>query len=320
MRTIAYLSPTSISKFRESTLEFYRLYLADIRAPRLAQTEPMAAGSAFDAKVKSELVRRIFGGGDLGRFDFHTMFCKQVEPAQRDFGIGAADAIFRAYESSGALAELLSAIDSGVVAPRFEFTSTSSVEDGVLGDFDGVPLLGKPDLAFCDSAGVGVILDWKVNGYCSRSPTSPKPGYWRLRDKRGVRAHPDFRPSVGAGLVYNTGRPLELVDLTWAQQLAIYGWLARYPVAGHFTTWIEQICNGTPAPWPDLRIASHRCVISEAWQRSLHAEIVGIWGVISSGWIFRDLSEDESRARCAKLDLGLSGESADDAWFNSVTR
>ena len=55
MRKPEYLSPTSISLHEKDVDEFYSRYLADNKMPRMAQTQPMAIGSAFDAFCKSYL-------------------------------------------------------------------------------------------------------------------------------------------------------------------------------------------------------------------------------------------------------------------------
>ena len=64
MKTIQYLSPSSIAKYKDNPDEFYMNYLSDKAPPRFPQTEPMAVGSSFDAYVKSYLHQQLFGKSD----------------------------------------------------------------------------------------------------------------------------------------------------------------------------------------------------------------------------------------------------------------
>lgn len=347
MREIKYLSPSSIMTWRQDKTEFYLKYLADDRPPRLAQTKPMSVGSAFDAYVKSYLHRSLFGDSDP-KFEFTTLFETQVESQNRDWAIEAGEYCFHAYKTSGALADLMLLLNSSPSDPRFEFTATgvvandeslntgldqsvTSVRDGVLAAIGNVVLLGKPDAQFVTASGIDVVLDWKVNGFCSNYGMSPKPGYVKIRDgwdasrekpSRGANtAHKDSWPVMHGGLMMNTSKSLHQVDNDWALQLSIYSWLCGEPVGGDFVVAIDQlVCKPDTVDSPLIRVAQHRNFISSTYQEDLYREIQEIWGVVQSDWIFRDISHDESLERCAILDGQAAALRGAGDWFTSVTR
>ena len=82
MRHPTYLSPTSISLFYTDLREYYLQYLCDNRPERMPQTAPMAAGSAFDAYVKSYIYENLIGKDP--KFELSTLFEAQVESQHRD--------------------------------------------------------------------------------------------------------------------------------------------------------------------------------------------------------------------------------------------
>lgn len=321
MRKCEYLSPTSLNKFKKSPRDFYRDYLADTRAPRQAQTGAMAVGSAFDAFVKSKLMEKLYGESS-GKYTFEALFEKQVEAPRRDQALIDGRHAFESYVRSGAFADLLVEMLQSSKPPRFEFTSQGSVtgsdgNNGTLASVGGVPFLGKPDAEFMDTGSNNIILDWKVNGYYSKSPVSPYIGYCLVRDgwdatvapasRSNGKSHEKFVGSTGRGLRYNTALNLEDVNEDWATQVAIYAWLAGKQVGEHFLCCIEQLCcdNTKGYPAPLIRVATHRCPVSAKYQQDTYSFAVSVWEIIKSGWIFRDLSEDQSRAQQEIMDRGV---------------
>lgn len=307
MRKPEYLSPSSISKFIKSPLEFYKDYLADNRQPKYPQTGAMSVGSGFDAFVKCELVKALYGEAS-GRFDLETMLNKSVSPGNLEFARNSGAHCLEEYKRSGAFSDLLIEMQQSVLKPRFEFTDQKVVDDGVMGNVQGVPLLGKPDSDFVDSGNNKVILDWKVNSYCSKSGASPAKGYALCRDPDGTRySHKDFISSTGKGLRYNTAMCLEDVNEDWGRQLCIYGWLSGQPVGSRFLCAIEQLAcaPGKNNNIPSIRCVSHRAFVSEKFQKDLFTQALGIWNIIQSGWIFREMSEDASRKLQESLDRGV---------------
>lgn len=355
MRKPKYLSPTSVSKFYDDRSEFYLTYLADNRPPRLPQTKPMSIGSSFDAYVKAYLYERIIGKVNSA-FEFDTIFINQVESHNRDWALVHGEYVFACYKKSGALSNLVIELADAMEEPRFEFTVEARVTHE--STIEGIPLLGKPDVFFVSKNGERVIIDWKVNGYCGSGNTSPKKEYIWVSDGWGLDIAPPSRNNRMChrsaqvmsinGVNINISSYFEEIDVSWSAQLSIYSWLLGEPVGGKFLIGIDQIaCNGAKTfdmiqdndssyilaqdvhrsishNYPLVRIASHRARISEQFQQDLFSKIRECWGLIESGYIFNNLSREESDARCTILDdyyLALTdSEDPKEQWFTNMAR
>lgn len=328
MRKPQYLSPTSLNWFYKNQQEFYLMYLADKRPPRFPQTQPMAVGSAFDAYAKSFLHEKIFGVGHDPKFAFQTIFESQVEEQNRDFGIIAGKHVFDEYKRNGALADLLLDLQKAIGPPKFELQIQGAINghrEGVTMEMGDVPFLGKPDVAYINKFGANVILDWKVNGYCSKYNVSPMQGYVRLREDGSNKGqHKNAQLMNHKGVMINVAGFLEHFDDEWARQLAIYGWLCGMDVGSDFIVAVDQVVCKPAAPRPLLRIAEHRLRISAGYQWDTFAKAQQAWAIINSDHFFRDVSKEESQARCLALDNtadALKGDGSDnDAWFAKITR
>lgn len=304
MRTREYLSPSAIATFKKDKEEFYTSYLSDVKLPREPQTEPMSIGSSFDAHVKSYLHDKLFGTKDPA-FELTTIFEAQVEPHNRDYALVRGRKAFQDYEKSGALNDLFIDLSQAVDTPRFEFEVRGGAKSQVF-DATGLVLLGKPDCYYHNKEGHPVILDWKCNGHSGNSNVSPKPGYVRLRHCDGTVpksiAHKDARLGTKYGMTVNLDKRLEDVDESWSAQLAIYGWVLGEEVGSEFLTCIDQIVAKPTAGFPILRVAEHRTWVSPEFQLQLLKDAKEIWDVIKSDHIFRELSFEDSKARCETLD------------------
>lgn len=305
MRIPTYLSPSSLAMFEKSPEEWYLQRGSEARAPRFPQTKPMSIGSAFDAYVKSAMYETLFGAGADPRFEFDAIFTSQVEEHNRDWAKENGKYVFDCYQQCGAYNELLELLQQSKYSPQFEFTATGTI--------GGVPLLGKPDLRFVHSSGAHVILDWKVSGYCSKTPTSPCKNYRLVRDcwdasvakaTRGAGTpHKDYQPIVWKGVEIHAGW-LEDANPDWSDQLAIYAWMLGEPVGNEdVVVCIDQLC-GKPAAfeYPLLRVANNRSRISSDYQHKLLARLTKCWEAISSGNIFNDLTPEENAERLEVLD------------------
>lgn len=304
MRTPDYLSPTSLKLFEADKDAFYLRYLADNRPPRDPQTQPMAAGSAFDAFCKSFLYYRLFGHyGPDNQYERDAIFESQVEAHNRDWARRAGENLFALYKKSGALADLMGELNTSASDPRFEF----AVQDTIHGNSGAVPLLGKPDIFFINDQGCRVLLDWKVNGYCGKSMTSPQPGYVNCRDgwlpserkpsPRNRLPHKDCSPVSFRGIRINDRISMEYVNGDWAAQTTTYAWLLGEDIGSDgLVVGIEQLC-GVPTDKDDplVRCASHRCRVSNDYQINLHSRYVHAWTLIKSGNIFPEMGENTGR-------------------------
>ncbi len=293
-------------------------YLCETRTPRDPQTAPMAVGSAFDAKIKSWLVERLLG--KRPEFEYDTLFIQQVEEQNRDTARAAGEEVFKAYVEQGALNDILLDLEGCIGEPRFEAQLEAPVSmSGVFGD---VPLLGKPDIYFITKLGARIIFDWKVNGYYSAKPVSPKPGYVRQRTKdprTNGRSHDKAMVMMQDGIKISVMHPLCSVEKTWAAQLSIYAWLLGEPIGSQFIAAIDQIAVAKDSlDTREFRIAQHRSVVTEKFQTDLYLTAHAIWNQIKSGHIFEDKSREDSDKHCRMLD-----EMADmppDADFDDLMR
>jgi hypothetical protein len=319
VRKPEYISPSSLATWRRNPEEYYIRYLCDERLPRFPQTDPMAVGSSFDAYVKSHLYS-ILVGKPNAKYEFQALFEAQVEPHARTKALEAGKHVFDNYKRTGALAELLTAMKGSLGEPRFEFEIQSVI--GHKGR--EVWFLGRPDVFFINHLSGHVILDFKVNGYYSRSAQSPKPGYVRILP--GGHVHPNCVGNIKEhyGIKINSGIQLEDIDIDWAAQLSIYSWLCGCDVGSDWVAAIDQIvCKPCWTGYPELRFAQHRCLVGVDFQRKLFNEAADLWDVITSGWVFRDMTEQDSRGRCELLDATvkeLKSNSSDNQDFLALIK
>jgi hypothetical protein len=298
MRKPEYVSPTSLALWRKSPEEFYIRYLCETRLPREKQTGPMAVGSAFDAYVKSHLYQTLVGKGDP-KYEFTTLFETQVEPHNRDVALIDGKHVFEAYKSYGPLADLLKEMQDCLSEPKFEIEIKGTISH----NGREVSFLGRPDVFFMNKEGGHISIDWKVNGYYSKYGQSPMKGYVRIFP--GLHGHIDCIPGYHHGMKINKLYTLDMLNEDWAAQLSIYSWLCGVDVGSDFIAGIDQIsCNRAKAKnsIPDLRISQHRTLIDPDYQRKLFESSADVWETITSDHIFRDLSYEDSKARCQLLD------------------
>ncbi len=271
----------------------------------------MSIGSAFDAYVKNFLHSRLFGENFDPRFKLETIFEAQVEAHNRTTAwIDGAHA-FECYRRSGALADLLLDLEGSVGTPRFEFDVKGVINgyrEGVTKNVEGMILMGKPDCSYINKYGTSVILDFKVNGFYSDYPVSPKPGYLRLRSGSEnivtkLGPHKDCMPMSHNGTLINVATYLERVDITWGRQLCFYAWLCGCEIGSDFIVGIDQVvCKPSGQKYPQIRIAEHRLRSHSDFQWAEFANAQAIWEAVHSDHIFRDLSYEDSKNLCATLD------------------
>ncbi len=332
MKKREYLSPSAIALFyNEGPKPYYLRYLSDIKLENEPQTQPMSIGSSFDAYAKSYLHERLFGKGNDARFEFQAIFEAQVEPHNRDWALMHGKYVFNQYLKSGALNDLYVELSQAQGTPRFEFEVKGVVNgdrESMVAVVNNVVLLGKPDVFYHNKEGFPVILDWKVNGYCAKSPTSPKPGYIRLRHCDGTVpksvAHKDAVIGLLHGARINTAKYLEGVDSDWAGQLAVYGWLCGQEVGTPFLTGIDQLVCKPTGGFPEIRVAEHRTQVSKEYQLVYFQKAQNLWDIVQSDHIFREMSKEDSTALCTLLDGFSASESVslntdEDKMFKEMT-
>jgi hypothetical protein len=278
----------------------------------MPQTPPMSIGSAFDARVKSWLIKRLSLDDNGGQYGFEALFEKQVEPHNRDWALAASEWCMAQYQSSGALLDLVRELALAVEPPRFEF----GVDGKIKTSFGEVPITGRPDIYFKMKSKRRVLLDWKVNGFCSNSPTTPAPGYVKCRDswsggagykptRNNLMPHPNAFPQLVDGVLLSAV-PLENVDGDWATQLITYAWLLGERVGEDdgLIIGIEQLV-GVPREgqtYPHIRVATHRSFCTHDFQMSVLDMYRACWQALQEGHIFTTLPKGESLAKQQELD------------------
>jgi len=287
---VKYMSYSSIKLYLKDQEEYYSKYLTKDRPPRMPQTQPMSIGSAFDARIKSHLHERLFGRIDP-KYTFEALFEEQVQEHNRDWALEHSAYVFNAYKQSGAVVDLMLELEQAIDDPRFEF----KVEGNVIheSEIEGVPLLGYPDIYFITKEGYHVVYDWKVNGYCSNSATSPKKGFLKITDgwssdlikhsRSHDSSHKDAMALVVSGILLNIAVPFEDCFQDWAEQLSIYGWLEGMAVGGKIIGGIDQlICDPTKGTSrPLIRVARFRGKISPEFQKAWFTTIYEVWKAVN---------------------------------------
>lgn len=333
MRTPKHLSPSGIGMYLEDPSKYYLVYLSDNKPEKMAQTEPMAVGSAFDAFVKSYLYHAIYGEGKDARYELMALFEAQVEPARRDRAYTDGQYVFEQYKKAGCLADLMLELKDAATPAQFEFEVFGQVEgtrEGAERQLGAVPLLGKPDVYFTNKAGIRVIPDFKVNGFYSQYTKSPLVGYIDCRDV-GQRygAHKSAMVQMWNGTRINIAANLDMLEKSWARQLSIYAWLVGEPVGSQtFVAGIEQVCCGPDSvrpKTPKLKFAKHRMRVSKEFQYATFETAAMIWERANSDHFFRELPLRESQMKCEMLDkmsaeMKKPPENANDEWFQQMMR
>src|SRR5690606_22735363 len=260
------------------------------------------------------------------RFEFEALFEAQVESHQRDISRDVGKYLFTRYRESGALNNLLLDMQEAVNEPRFEVEVRGVIggrREGVMQSISGVTFLGKPDVFYINQFGASVIVDWKVNGYYSKRKIYPMRGYLRhyvpaitgevindpFNQKHVYQFHDKGRhkecyAGVFNGTIINLSLFLEDMNDDWATQLSVYSWLCGTQVGDQFIVGIDQICCAPieDSLYPEVSFAEHRLRVRTEYQHSIWALAQEIWQQCNGDHFFKELSKEESQARCQILD------------------
>lgn len=302
MRILKHLSPSALSKFYNNREEFYLRYLCPYRSPRTPQADYMAVGSGFDAFIKNQIYRDVFGDSAVKgtAFEFDRIFENQVEEHNRDKTLIVAGDIWEQYVDSGAYAHLLKDIVLSPYAPQMEWRVQAEIQ--------GIPMLGLPDLRYITKEGIHVICDFKVNGSCSKTGASPFKGYkvaWDVRrSNTHGKCHKNYEPMQFGDVEINKKFLEEFCDY-WADQLSVYAWLLGESIGSEdFVVRMEQLCM-RPVKSRELprgKFATHMSRVSELFQLELFGMYQTAWHTVQSGHIFHDLTKEESDEKVEILD------------------
>lgn len=269
----------------------------------------MAVGSAFDAFVKAELHKRFVNDGDP-KYTAEALFEAQVEPHARDRARPDGLDVLAWYKKVGAFADLVEDM-RGCVDPRFEAELTGEVSVSWL---DGsISLLGKPDVMYVSRTGARVVHDFKVQGYYSKAPKSPAPGYIRMFPGRTI--HKNAVVVKHKGQDVNGNAPLHIHCPDWAEQLSIYAWVLGEHVGSDYILTIDQICCNSREK--TIRVAKHSAICTDPWQRGLFTRLHRCWFACKNGHVFHDLPYEDNLAKIRSIEAELA--SNPDDTFKSFT-
>lgn len=298
------ISPTALHTFENDSNAFVLNYV--LKAKRPKQLKVMSIGSAFDSRCKAYLTAELCQGNEQELF--RQLFEDSVEPHNRDWAMRESEQLFEWYKQTGALANLVIELTGFQVTPQFEFSVNRTLIEKAVNDTTmAIPLTGKPDCYFTNNEGAKVILDWKVNGYCSKA--SPLAGYIRCRDLTGFNKGM-YKGSIAIrykGIDLNCSTPLKM---EWNTQLIIYSWLLGSGIVSFepndWILGIEQLACNLKAPNPKnkLRVASFRIgretkAAKEVWMR-----LARMWEAIQHGHYFIKLTQEESDHRTETIMTG----------------
>lgn len=318
---IKFLSPSALRSWEENPYEFAQTRLVEDRLPKRPQSKPMVAGSAFDAYVKAELY------ADLGIETKELLGCptnelapflikKQCESHVRAWARKAGKYIMKAYKATGFYDDLLERMAASPTTPELEVRVEKEI--------NGVPMIGLPDgLYSMPNAGLRVIHDFKVRGFCSKYTTSPTPRYsvcvdgMKWNTKKGTsrshgKTHKEYQ-NVQVGDYYGHAGGLDAIHETYATQLSTYNWCCGAEVGDDSTLYtIEELCCQPeskefgptckldmeerifPVQNPLIRVAQYAGTISSEFQTSLMARYARMWGHLQDKHYFPDVTKAES--------------------------
>ena len=301
MRRPEALSPTALDLYQSDIEKYVRKYICETRLPYEPQTEPQAIGSSFDAFVKNELLRTLYGEERVKKgeqFNLETLFDSQTKFfSDKTWAWENGMHVFNEYKASGAFDALIN--DMKDTIPSFEQEVKAEVEmiDGTL-----VPLKGFPDCVFAHKNNRLVIVDWKCNNYCAKSKKSPHKYYINDRYNKGS-SHKESTVENVDGLLIDTKNCFSKVNEKWATQICIYHWICGSPIGGEIIGQIEQLLGipSTDSLKPKVRCVTYRNFISKDFQIALSEKVSKIWKNVES-YNFFELNEEDTAKKINELD------------------
>jgi len=323
-RIPTYISPSQATLFYKDRSEYYLRYLCEYRPDRFAQTPAMAVGGSFDSHVTRALALRYFGRDDPrceGEYCLETMLDAAIEPHldRRELTrIGLE--LFKRYMATGGYGRLCAELDAAsdiCMQGRLYYNVPERV---------GLTLMGLPDVAFV-RGGVQHVYDFKVNGFFSAA--SPLKGFvWKGTGSGSTSHKSAILGKLDCGTVVDLSG---YFDTGYLRQTSTYAWALQGGCDSPIVVGIEQTaCRVASSRWKDPTVlsgdrqvavsnVSTRSLISVEIQAAVLDEYIHMWDVINSGWIFEDLSREESDIECARLDLLAKGLVVDkDEDFNKL--
>lgn len=277
IKPLEYLSPSSIGRILECPYSEYLLRCAGYQLPQMPQTEQMAIGSAFDAFVKAEISRL------LGKEVKLAQLLESSVSKDNKHIIRYAHDLFNIYNYYGCVKQLM---DEGIEDIELDIKKTVGGEKVSGTDFNlgGVPLFGKPDAMLSNNR----PIDWKVNGWNSKTGQSPKPAYQRaleIKIKTNDQGEIISHTNAGdKGRHNNYPLPMEYIDDKWALQLLVYYWLGSKIEITEDTLCPKEVGIEQIAIRPNtICLVRYRTTISKDFAKKIYDTVKKIWTMFETG-------------------------------------
>jgi len=271
-----HISPTNYNCWINDPDSWIKRYVLKIRT-RGEQTHAMAAGGSFDVYVKNNII-------DTLDLPLAKMTWDSVEPQNLAWGQAAGRTLMDRYTGSGAFADLLLELGgAGFIRMESELrgilTGPTSLElEPVVGS---LKMMVKPDLIVILKSGRLMIGDWKCNGFCSKRPFSPVPGYTKryqgLGNFRGGVTHDDVSLGNVDGVIVDMSGCLMREARDECIQLCFGAWLSGCPVGTPFIGAIDRLVGQEFGNWS---VARYRVVIGRNFQIPLFADLVRFYNLM----------------------------------------
>ena len=249
---IKYLSPSSLKVLETQPETFYLTRLADDKSHRDPQSIQAGVGSAFDARIRAELVKR---GLVKSEFNFDEEVSKQVEPRNMEEALRVSKAMSDFYFKTALISLKWSSLGRDA-----SFTLKWKGAE--------VPIFCRLDsevILTVEGEDILVPFDWKSTGYASASGGSPKQGYAVIwNDVLPNASHKGYYKDI----------PWENIASDWATQVCTY-WFALGNMPGERDGYaiVDQLIIRPTGS----RVARYLGRLTQSWQRSVADRFVSAW-------------------------------------------
>lgn len=234
------ISPTMLSTYERSVTDWVKTYIGvpdgsgQLVKMRDPQNEAMAAGSAFDAIVKWEIMKRVVPAtapatpaGHVWDNDPDGRYWK-IDAGLVEYAKKIGLYLFDQYLKLGAFDALFGEI--GDNKPMMEERIHGTVPLSLLEDTEyageTIEIGGLPDLFWFED-GCCKMFDWKCSQIKKTDCTVFK-GYWRMYLPHGIPIPRVATPVDSETTVVqhkDYGMSMAEIKTSWADQLTMYGWL-----------------------------------------------------------------------------------------------
>jgi len=281
------LSYSGFNSFWNYPQEFALRYLMPVPVPRTKTTKPMCIGTGFDAWVKFHLNKDLDLGLDHLTYELQTT---NIPDDLRIWTEQEGHGLFKLYKEQGAYGDLLTLLegaDAVIMEEHFERLLD-------LGEGRSIKLHGYPDLVFL-KWDRWFVIDWKVNGFCSKWGVSPAPGFWRSRPSD--KHHKTYSKGMVGDFEFNDAKCFSNWHKDWPTQLLFYHWMVNQKPLDRLYVGVEQLACSPKG----IRSVSHRGALSPHFELEVKEKLIKFLTAIEKDHIFTDLTLEQSQEKMQEL-------------------